>query len=173
MQFHFGQTSAVLDEADEHHEQSLTSNHGDAVERGADADEERLFLFGGGKEIEAVNGDVVGGGTEGEEPKKGEGILERMSCREGQSDSRESAAKDKLHDPNPCAAGFENVHDGTPEGFYDPGQIKPASVEGDVGVRDAQAFVEDDGDRHDNHVGKAFGEIDSGNPSPGIAAGWF
>ena len=75
----FRQAGMVLDDAGENHQQTLAKNGGDAIEGAANADEKGLFFFRGGEQIKAVDGNVLGGGTESQQPKKRQGVLKDMA----------------------------------------------------------------------------------------------
>src|SRR5581483_2075614 len=152
VKIYFRQSRMVLNEARENHEQPLAEDHGDAVKSAANADEKRLLLLGGGKQVKAVNGNVLCRRTEGQQPEERECVLKKVRGGNGERHAGETAADDQLRDPNPLPPRLQNVHDGTPERLDHPRQVKPACVKSDVRVRNPKALVQNDRHRHHHHV---------------------
>ena len=151
----------------EHHEQSLTHDGGDAVERGADAHKPCLLVLLEAEHVEAVGGDVVGGTREGHQPETGQGSLQPVGGGDGEGHATEGGAYEQLHGDNPPALGLDDVDERAPQGFDDPRQVEPRRVERDIGVRQSETLIHDERDGHHSHVGETFCEVKGGHPGPG------
>ena len=163
-----GAARAGLDRAGEHHEEPLPRDRGDAIEHAADPDEERLLPLRGGQHVEAVGRDVVGGGVEREEPEERHAPLDEMRSRDRERHAGEPTADQELRPPDPAAARAQQVHDRRPQRLNHPGQVEPARVERDVGVRETEALVHDDRHGYHDDIGQSLREVQRGNPGPRV-----
>ena len=111
------------------------------------------------QDVKAVGGDVVGGTAEGYEPEEGQCCLYPEGSRNGEGYSGKAQAYKKLHGEYPPALGLDGIDERTPEGLYDPREVEPAGVKGEVGVRHAHLLIHGDGHCHYRHVRECFGKI--------------
>ena len=158
----------VLYQSRDDDEQSLSRYGGDAIERAAYADEERLLVAVEAVHVEAVGRDVVGSRREGHQPEERQREPEEKLCGDEEGDAREGDGEDRLHGDDPPPLGADEIDHRAPKGLDDPRQVEPACIEGDVRIGDAHLLVEDDGYRHHGDVGQSLGKIEGGHPRPRV-----
>ena len=158
--------SGLFQKACQDDQQTLSCYGGDTVEGAADAYVERLLVVVEGVHIIAVGCNVVGGRGEGYQPEGRQRELEEERCGQREGDAGKADGDDKLHGDRPPALGLHQIYKGAPEGFDDPGQVEPAGIQGDIGIRDAQAFIHNGRNGHHCHVWQGFGHIECGYPRP-------
>ena len=101
-------------------------------------------------------------------PEEGEREAEEEGGGDGERYASKGDGDGPLHGGGPPAFCSNKVDKGAPEGFDNPWQIKPACIEGDVGVGDAKTLVHDDGDGHHGNVRQTFSKIEGRDPCPRI-----
>ena len=148
----------------QHHQDTLPEDIGQAVERVADAHEERLFARGQSQHVEAVGGNVVRGRAESHQPEAGQRSLYIMVGRDEKGDARHRGSYQRLHGGYPPAFGLDEVHKGAPQRLDGPGQVEPRGVEGNLRVAKSQPLVQDDGQGHHSYVWQPFGKVEGGDP---------
>jgi hypothetical protein len=155
-----------VDFAGEHHELPLRHNHGDAVKGVPHPAEQRLFPFRQGQQIKAVRRHVVRGRGERQQPEKRQRQLQKMRRGNGQGHAGQRRPEAELHRPDPPAPRLQRVHDRAPERLDDPGQIQPARVKCNGGVRQPEVFIKHHRHRQRQRVRQPFRDIKRRHPGP-------
>ena len=99
----------VLYQSRDDDEQSLSRDGGDAIERAAYADEERLLVAVEAVHVEAVGRDVVGSRREGHQPKNASVSRKKKLCGDEEGDAREGDGEDRLHGDDPPPLGADEI----------------------------------------------------------------
>ena len=156
----------VLQRAGQINEPALTRDHRETIKRAAHPDKRGLLMRRQGEQIKSIRRDVMRRRAEGHQPEDRQRVAEKIRPGHGQSHQRQRGADHELQADNPPAFGAEQVHQRRPQRLDDPGQVEPARVERDVGVRNLEVLIHDDRQRHHDHVGNALGEIERRDPAP-------
>ena len=158
-----------LQRACQRHQSAIAEDDGQPVECVTDAHEPSLMVLVEFEHVVAVGGNVVRGTRKRHEEEAEHGALKPERRIERERYACQRRAEQGLHGQHPPALGLVEVDKRAPEGLDDPRQAEPAGVERNICVAHAQLHVHHYGHAHHNHVGKAFGHVESWNPTPGIS----
>ena len=159
----------LLQPAGQNDQNTLPEHHRNAVERVSDAHKGRLPPLVQADHVESVRRDVMRRGSETGDDEQDQGPGERRGRGKSDRQQGDGGRHQQLHRHNPPALALENVHERAPERLDKPGKADQAGQEGQPAVVHPQVLEDDDGDRVDDKIRKAFRKIQGGNPQPGRA----